>query len=1120
MRRLTHRFVVAAMVVIVAAAFHPAWAQTETGRIAGTVTDVQGGVIPGVTVTAKSVAAGTTRTTVTDSSGNYVIANVLADTYNVTFELTGFKTVQTRVQVSVGATVGADARIEVGALTEQVTVTAAPPTVDTQTGEFKTTISTRQLAELPTLTRNPYDLVSLSGNVQQANAEETALLGVPRGTGYNINGARTSSTNIMLDGGDNNGLFSADVGQEVPLDSVQEFSVITNNFSAQYGRASGGIVNVITKSGTNNLHGTAYEFFRNDKLASNSPDNEANGIEKGQFHRNQPGYSFGGPIKKDKIHFFSSLEYIGVRSTETSISWVVTPQLLAAANPATKAYFDAYGKQVTPNGPVLTRDQVSAIVGTGAGAFNSLPGDLPIFQRADVPLPIDAGGGNPRDEYQTVNRVDLSLGPNSQAYVRYAYQNSSVMPGTQSESPYLNYNTGSEAHNHNMNASFTQVWKTNLTSQSKIVWNQVDDEQPVNGPAEPRLMMNPTGSVRLQGYRIAFPGYLPWNPGNDIPSGGPQKLLQLYHDQTWLKGSHDVRFGGSYIHVNDDHTFSAYSNAVEALSIGSNALTSLNNLVTGQIQRFQKAINTNGYPGGTFVTPVDFPSFLSKNRYNEFAMYANDNWSVGNRLKINLGLRYEYFGPQLKNDPKYDSNFYWGDPSLDLNTASPAQVVQAVATGVPLPSNESPIGTLWKADWNNWAPRIGFAWDLNGDGRSALRGGYGIAYDRNFGNVTFNVLFNPPLYLVATIDSPADVTTQPIYVDNGGPFTGTPGVTKTIPAGSLRHVDQNIKTAYSHIYGVSYTRELAGRLTGSIEYNGSTGRNLYDLADVNKRGAALIYTGTGTATSRPNSAYGAFNTRGNRGQSQYHGVVFSLDAREIARTGLAMTAKYTLSQSKDNLSSTFSDADNNAYFNLGYLDAFDPMLDYGYSGFDVRHRLSTSFVWSLPWGGTNTWKGGWQMNALVTARSGYPFSVFDCTNQAVYCMRAEDPIGIDQSVTSGTATGNPNEYTLLDLTPLQATAGRYINPITGNTDFGPYPADMTKRDAFRGPGAWNVDYTVGKRFRFGNDKAVMTRIEMYNVFNHHNMYTHGDTADISSGNAVTGFLDDFRRMQVAVKFEF
>ena len=1125
MKRFTFRFVVAAMWILFAAASHPAWAQTETGRIAGTVTDVQGGVIPGVTVTAKSVAAGTSRTTVTDSSGNYVIANIPADTYDVTFELSGFKTVKTRTQVSVGSTVGADARIEVGAVTEQVTVTAAPPTIDTQTGEFKTTISTRQLTELPTLTRNPYDLVALAGNVKENSAATVDLVGGNGGgTGFSINGQRPQSTNVLLDGGDNNYLFSADVGQEVPLDSVQEFSVITNNFSAQYGHASGGIVNVITKSGTNSFSGTAYEFFRNDAMSANTPDNEAKNLEKGVFKRNQPGYSFGGPIKKDKVHFFSGLEYIGIRSSDNLSGWVVTPQFLGAISPTAKAYFDTYGKQVTANGPILTRGDVSALLGAGTGAFSQLPASLPVFQRADVQIPTDAGAGFPGDEYQTVNRMDFSLGPNSQAYVRYAYQHSNTDPGTQSSSVYSNYNTGTSERNHNVNGSFTQVWKSNLTSQSKVVWNKLDQEQPVNGPAEPRLMMNPSRSIQLQGDPITFPGYYPYSPSADIPAGGPQSLLQLYHDQTWLKGAHDFRFGGSFVHINDDHTFSAYSNAVEALNSGNAALPALDNLVLGQIGRFQKAINPQGYPGGTFVTPVEFPSFLSHNRYNEFALYANDNWSVGSRLKINLGMRYEYFGPQNKSDPKYDSNFYWADPNLDLSTASPQAVIASVANGKVYPSNESPLGTLWKSDWNNWGPRLGFAWDVNGDGRSAIRGGYGISYERNFGNVTYNVLFNPPLYLVATIDSPQDVPSQPIYVDNGGPFTGTPGVTKTIPAGSLRHVDQNIKTAYAHIYGVSYTRELGSRMTGSVEYNGSTGRDLYDLADVNKRGASLIYLGTGTATSRPNPQYGAFNTRGNRGRSQYHGATFSLDAREFGKTGVAFTSRYTLSQAKDNLSDTFSRGDNTGYFAAvpGYLDAFDPMLDYGYAGFDVRHRLSLSGIWSLPWGGTNTWKGGWQMNAILTASSGYPLTVFDCTNFGSYCMRAEDPIGIDRNVTSGTPTGEPNEYTLLDLAPLVPFAGNYKNPLTGNADFGPYPADMTKRGDFRGPGAWTIDYSVGKRFHFGNNKAVLARLEVYNLFNHHNMYPHGDTADVSNGptSAITGYKSDWRRMQVGIKYEF
>src|SRR5262245_4583785 len=334
----------------------PVVAQTETGRISGTVSDPQSAVVPGVTVNATSVSTGIVRSTVTDANGKYVIANVPAATYDVAFELSGFKSVKQRVTVNVGSDVGADARLEVGAVTEQVSVVATPEVVNTRTPQVQTTITSKQLVELPTLTRNPYDLVALAGNVHDVNADEVALAGgVGRGLGFSINGARSASTNILLDGGDNNNQFDTSVGQEIPLDAVQEFSIITNNYSAQYGRATGGIVNLVTKSGTNRFTGTAYEFFRNEKLANNTPDNEANNIPKGQFKRNQTGYSFGGPIVKDRMHFFSSLEYIGVRSQDTLITWVPTPEFLAASSPATRAYFDAYGKGVTSNGPILTR---------------------------------------------------------------------------------------------------------------------------------------------------------------------------------------------------------------------------------------------------------------------------------------------------------------------------------------------------------------------------------------------------------------------------------------------------------------------------------------------------------------------------------------------------------------------------------------------------------------------------------------------------------------------------------------------------------------------------------------------------------------------------------------------
>jgi outer membrane receptor protein involved in Fe transport len=1107
----------------------PALAQTETGRITGTVTDPSDLVVPGATITLTSTTSGAIRTTVSDSVGRYVIANVPAGTYTLKAELSGFAPATQTVVVTVGSAVSLDAKLRVAGTAESVNVTGEVAAVNVSNAEVATTVHQEQIRDLPLLTRNPYDLVGIAGNVQDQPREQIDN-GSPRGTGFTLNGARASSTNVLLDGSANNNEFDTTVGQQVPLDSVQEFSVVTNNFSAQYGRATGGIVNVITKSGGNSFAGTAYEFFRSDKLASNTPDNVANKIKKGKFKRNQPGYSLGGPIIKDRVHFFSSLEYIGVRSTDTEISWVPTPQFLGASGAATKAYFAAYDKGVKINGPILTRSQVSGIIGSGSGPFSLLPAGTPIFGRVDRTVPKDAGGGSPEDDYQTVNRVDFNTSTNTQFYARYAYQHRTLPAATNSANPYPGFDTGYLYRKHNILGSVTHVYSPTLTSQTKVVWNRLLEEQPINGPSIPRLMMNTSGKVLLQGYRITFPGYLPWNPGNDIPFGGPQKLLQVYHDQTWLKGAHDFRFGGSYVHINDNRTFSAYSNAVEGLNVGSNALTSLDNFVTGNIARFQAAINPQGYPGGTFVTPVQQPSFTSHNRYDEFALYAQDNWSVKNRVTVNLGVRYESYGPQKKSDPKYDSNFYYSDPKVSVNTSTPQQIIDGIRGGAPTPSNKSPIGSLWKPDRTDFAPRVGFAWDVNGDGRTSIRGGYGVAYERNFGNVTFNVLFNPPLYLVATIDAPADVASEPIFVDNGGPFAGIAGVTKKIPAGSLRHIDQNIKTAYAHQYGASFEKQLGGAWAGAIEYNGSSGRRLYDLADVNKRGAPLIYEGASactpacTATTRPNPAFGAFNTRGNRGRSQYHAVTLSLDSRGIGNTGLSMTSKYTVGRTRDNLSTTFSDGSNGNY-NLGYLDAFNPMLDYGYAEHDVRHRLSLSAVWNLPFlnngsGAMRTALGGWQVNGIFSARSGYPFSVYDCTNQFIVCMRAVDPGHIKRNVTGGPASGNPNEFNLLDLTPLLGSAGSYVNPITKNDDFGPYPTNMTARNAFRGPGKWNIDFGLNKRFRFGSTKAVQARFEAFNLFNHHNMYVHTDNTDISGTQFITGFQDDWRRMQLGFKFEF
>ena len=380
----------------------PAVAQTETGRITGVVTDATGGILPGVTVKAKAVGTGATRTVITDSLGVYVFANLPPAQYDITTELDGFRAANAKVTVSVGGAANVDLRMDLAGTKENVNVVAEVPRINTTNGEVSTTITETQIRELPTITRNVYDLVAVAGNVsggRVADGEEWTE--TTRGTGYNINGQRASSTNILLDGAANNNEFDTTVGQQVPLDSVQEFSVVTSNFSAQYGRATGGVVNVLTKSGTNNFRGTGYDFYRSDKLATNTFDNKANGIEKGEFTRHQMGFSVGGPVRRDKLHFFTNLEYIRVRSTDTLISWVPTPQLIAASAQPTRDFFAAYGGNVNANSTVLTRAEVSSILNaTGSGAFQSLPASTPAFARVEKTLPIDAGGGDPQDDYQ------------------------------------------------------------------------------------------------------------------------------------------------------------------------------------------------------------------------------------------------------------------------------------------------------------------------------------------------------------------------------------------------------------------------------------------------------------------------------------------------------------------------------------------------------------------------------------------------------------------------------------------------------------------------------------------------------------------------------------------------
>src|SRR5215207_1039164 len=427
------KFKVLVLAALLVALSATAFAQLETGQITGRVTDPNGALVPGAAVTVKSVETGAERAATADAEGSYTVTNLQPGLYDVTVQAQSFAKSTQRVRVTVGAKASLETQLSVTAIEgETVDVVAGSGVeVNTQNQELSTVVSGEQIRELPTITRNPYNLVQLSGNAQtddpSTSQNDTAGTSTYRGAGASLNGQRAASTNILLDGADNNNTYTATVGQLIPLDSVQEFRVVTSNFSAEYGRASGGIVNVATRAGSNAFHGTAYAFNRISRLASNGFNNNAQGhfadgtpvAPRGVFTRNQFGYSAGGRIIRDKLFFFNSTEWIKVRSTGPATVYVPTAELIAASAANTRAFFNNYPLPATPTGRVSTLGDLGITV-------PGLAGTTPAYREVVYALPTDLGGGFPQNDLQTVTRVDWNLSDKTQVYGRYALQDLSL----------------------------------------------------------------------------------------------------------------------------------------------------------------------------------------------------------------------------------------------------------------------------------------------------------------------------------------------------------------------------------------------------------------------------------------------------------------------------------------------------------------------------------------------------------------------------------------------------------------------------------------------------------------------------------------------------------------------
>jgi hypothetical protein len=443
---------------------------------------------------------------------------------------------------------------------------------------------------------------------------------------------------------------------------------------------------------------------------------------------------------------------------------------------------------------------------------------------------------------------------------------------------------------------------------------------------------------------------------------------------------------------------------------------------------------------------------------------------------------------------------------------------------------------------------VGFAYDINGDGKTSIRGGFGISYERNFGNVTFNIIQNPPNYAVIAVNN------TPVTPSNLGPLGGASG-NVPLPPTSLRAVDPNIRVASTQFYSLTLEHQLANSVVASIGYVGSRGIHLYDIKNTNQQGAGNVYLGDpivaptalSNGFSRSNNQYSDINDRGSNGDSHYDGMNIGLQMNNFHRSGLSLTANYTYAHSRDDISSTFSESNSssNGVGNLGYLNPFNPALDYGASDFDTRHRFVIAPIYQTPWfrsdrSARGRLLGGFLLTGIYTVRTGTPFGYSDSGPS----LNAGAGSGIPRYLPSAPITKTrfnqtsqagqlaPNLFSLGNLPPAMEFPASSL--LDGSyADFGPYPAGMTRRNSFYGPGAWNFDAAVSKTVPITERVSVELRAEGFDLFNHHNMYvleTANDVGGTYDGNplviqgrkgGVNGGANDERRFgQFAARITF
>ncbi|MGD0793380.1 MAG: TonB-dependent receptor [Terriglobales bacterium] len=1174
------------------------WAQ-GSGEIAGLVTDPTGAVISGATVTLMNSATGEKRTTVTSSTGNYRFpALPVVGTYAVQVSPKGFKSTKIEgIVVSVGVTATADLKLELGAASEQVTVEASAETVQTTDSAVSQLVDRNIWQNMPLEVRNQNSFIELvAGAVPQNNT------GNNRGAA--VNGTREGAGSYLMEGADNNEQGQAGRGQisnydqggaatSISPDAIQEYRVITNSYSAEYGKGGGFITDTVLKGGTNQWHGSAFEYNRIQALTANDWESNASQT-KDHLVRNQFGGSIGGPIIKDKTFFYGTAEIHRVRQSVPLTTKGTTQQFLDFVNNGGLAAW------AESNAPVYQNNSNPGLCWsyTGAacpGLFTSagVPGATslgPVFNalRAVSPYPVatnastfsSAGAGfwtaglnyfdstgAPVPVYGQVTVAD----PEAENEERFSVKVDHRFSDKDSVNAVLAFQQAlyTDTYGGGYNAlgpAYTQdgrgqtwvaSWNHTFTPTILNTFKAGFLRHRVNFPADPKALGTPA-YYTIDGMGVDL-GYY-----SGLPQFFTDNQFQYLDSLSFVKGKHNFKVGGEYRRTRNGSTFfnDKYSSVLPW-----GVEDTVTDLAFSDI--FNHYLGGTQYGGAYLMsasinpTTGQSPDYYRGYRANEVAFYVQDDWRVSSRLTMNLGLRWEYFGPPHNFQPNIDSNLYFGSTATPVPTfvgsSSCGGTNQPRCSTNPFFPTTSPFyasvstavfqmrnASIWNKDTNNFGPRVGFAYDVTGHQKLIMRAGFGIMYDRIYNNVFENIRFNPPLFSDNQIGPtfngvPAGPISSPGLLTY--PFTSLSLYNNPIysPKPNPRHMDQNMATPYYEQAHLGFQWEFLKGYVFQPEYVGTFGHKLIGLSDINTfdgrtsatpavSGAAAVCKSTavpnGLACSksqRINDKIGADNYRSNGYSSNYHAL--QMTVRKTYSNGLGLNVNYTYSKALDTMSDLFN---NRA--GAHPTDNMNIHYDYGPADFNSTQRVVGTVSYDLPFMKGNRWIGGWGVNTIVSWQTGHPASPhsgassYDLNKDGYYTDRLV-PVGTPSSTILSSSPGNgyfnADKWVLYD--PQGLNNGHGSCPLTVN---GGYWCDVPiGRNSLIGPALTNVDFDISKKFKINERAGVTFQANFFDLFNHPNwsnpdvnIQDYGST--FGKSLSTLGDSGGHRVVQLALRLDF